>query len=109
MFGGWLLRRFHHRLLIFRHQLADLVTGPLALTLLPITLVLVYALGTSLGLLLALVLLPSMAVLMARADVADRQSLSLPHGRKIECSEGAFEQAMRAALYSARLRQTGVL
>lgn len=109
MFGGWLLRRFHHRLLIFRHQLADLVTGPLALTLLPITLVLVYALGTSLGLLLALVLLPSMAVLMARADVDERQSLSLPPGRKIECSEGAFEQAMRAALYSARLRQTGVL
>ena len=109
MFGARLLRKLHHRYLIVRHFLADLVTGPMALMLLPIALVALYPLGTTLGLILALVLLPSLAVFMGRADLDQRRKVSFAHDGKIDHSEEAFEVAIRAALYLGRLRQTSVL
>ncbi|MEM8538597.1 MAG: hypothetical protein AAGF56_12150, partial [Pseudomonadota bacterium] len=89
--------------------MADALIGPLALAFLPIALLVWDAFGASVGALILLVILPTLAILAALADRHLRRNLAASNMNKIENAADSFEIALRAALYRARLRRGSVI
>ncbi|MEO0370156.1 MAG: GGDEF domain-containing phosphodiesterase [Pseudomonadota bacterium] len=94
---------------MLRHRLADVLTGPLALAILPVTLLTWNAMGAQIGLLVALIALATLAVLAAIADRHLRQDRIATTVKRASDSGETFDIALRSALYHARLRETSVL
>ncbi|MEM6589686.1 MAG: GGDEF domain-containing phosphodiesterase [Pseudomonadota bacterium] len=91
-----------------RHRLADVLTGPLALGILPITLLVWNALGAHLGLLIVMIGLPTLATLAALVDRNLRQRTVQTNFERLADSRESFDLSLRSALYHARLRGTFV-
>ncbi|MEM7732884.1 MAG: GGDEF domain-containing phosphodiesterase [Pseudomonadota bacterium] len=94
---------------MMRHRLADMLTGPFALAILPITLLVWNAMGAQIGLLIGLIGLPTIAVLAALADRHQRQRTITSDFQRFADSRESFDLALRSALYHARLRKISVL
>ncbi|MEO0750207.1 MAG: EAL domain-containing protein [Pseudomonadota bacterium] len=92
-----------------RHRIADVFTGPMALALLPISLMAWNALGAQIGLLIALITVPALVVLTALADRHLRRNLAVARVSHIENAGESLEIALRAALYRGGLRQSSIL
>ncbi|MEL7280652.1 MAG: GGDEF domain-containing phosphodiesterase [Pseudomonadota bacterium] len=67
------------------------------------------ALGAQIGLLIALITVPTLAVLAALADRHFRRNMAVAKVSRIENAGESFEIALRAALYRGRLRRSSVL
>lgn len=67
------------------------------------------ALGAQIGLLVALITVPTLAVLAALADRHFRRNMAVAKVSRIENAGESFEIALRAALYRGRLRRSSVL
>lgn len=107
--GSEYLHKFRHNLLLLRHRLADVLTGPLALAILPVALLAWNALGAQLGVLVAIIAVPVLAVLAALADRHLRHETAPSGMQRMGDNGQSFDAGLRTALYHARLRKTSVL
>ncbi|MEM7631673.1 MAG: GGDEF domain-containing phosphodiesterase [Pseudomonadota bacterium] len=81
----------------------------MALAILPITLLTWNAMGAQIGLLVAFVAFPALAVLAALADRHMRQNMIETQMKRVSKTGETFDIALRSTLYHARLRNSAVL
>lgn len=103
------MRKIQYSLLLIRHLAADLLTGPLALALLPITLMAWNATGATIGTLIALMAILTLATLAALTDRHLRQKHAETERGGTKTAAASFDEVLRASLYRARQKRGAVL
>ncbi len=103
------MRTIRHKLVLLRHGIADVLTGPQALAILPLALLGSFWMGGETVFLVAAITLPTLAVLIAIADRGQRRKLVATDPDSIDRAGKSFKVALNAALYRGRLRKTSVL